>query len=36
MNGGFELNLPPNRTTYSHLNAWDPVTGKRTWSYAYI
>lgn len=35
MNGGFELTLPPNRTTYSHLDAWDPVTGKRMWSYPY-
>jgi len=35
MNGGFELTLPPNRTTYSHLDAWDPVTGKRVWSYPY-
>jgi len=35
MNGGFEVNLPPNRTTYSHLDAWDPITGKRMWSYPY-
>lgn len=35
MNGGFELNLPPGRTTYGHLDAWDPVTGKRAWSYRY-
>jgi alcohol dehydrogenase (cytochrome c) len=35
MNGGFELTLPPNRTTFSHLDAWDPVTGKRIWSYPY-
>jgi alcohol dehydrogenase (cytochrome c) len=31
-NGG---TLPPNRTTYSHLDAWDPVSGKRLWSYPY-
>lgn len=35
MNGAFDVNLPPNRTTYSHLDAWDPVTGKRVWSYPY-
>jgi alcohol dehydrogenase (cytochrome c) len=35
MNGGFRLNLPPNRSTYSHLDAWDPITGKRIWSYPY-
>ena len=35
MNGSFDVNLPPNRTTYSHLDAWDPVTGKRIWSYPY-
>jgi alcohol dehydrogenase (cytochrome c) len=35
MNGAFDVNLPPNRTTYSHLDAWDPVTGKKIWSYPY-
>ncbi len=35
MNGSFDVNLPPNRTTYSHLDAWDPVTGKKIWSYPY-
>jgi alcohol dehydrogenase (cytochrome c) len=35
MNGAFDLNLPPNRATYSHLDAWDPITGKRMWSYPY-
>ena len=35
MNGAFDINLPPNRATYSHLDAWDPVTGKRIWSYPY-
>ena len=35
MNGAFDVNLPPNRATYSHLDAWDPVTGKRIWSYPY-
>jgi alcohol dehydrogenase (cytochrome c) len=38
MNGDFPAKLPPNRSTYSHVDAWDPVTGKRIWSapYKYI
>src|SRR5215831_14317842 len=35
MNGDFPMKLPPNRTTYSHVDAWDPVTGKRVWSMPY-
>jgi hypothetical protein len=35
MNGEFPTRLPPNRTTYSHVDAWDPVTGKRVWSMPY-
>jgi alcohol dehydrogenase (cytochrome c) len=35
MNGEFPMKLPPNRSTYSHVDAWDPVTGKRVWSYPY-
>ncbi len=35
MSGSWDLKLPPNRTTYSHVDAWDPVTGKRAWSYPY-
>jgi alcohol dehydrogenase (cytochrome c) len=35
MNGAFDFKLPPGRTTYSHLDAWDPVSGKRAWSYPY-
>jgi alcohol dehydrogenase (cytochrome c) len=35
MNGAFDIKLAPNRTTYSHLDAWDPLTGKRMWSYPY-
>ena len=31
----FPLKLPPGRTTYSHVDAWDPVTGKRAWSMPY-
>jgi alcohol dehydrogenase (cytochrome c) len=34
-NGNILLKLPPGRTTYSHLDAWDPVTGERAWSYPY-
>ena len=34
-NGSFTMKLAPNRTTYSHVDAWDPVTGKRVWSYPY-
>ena len=35
MNGAFPMKLPPNRTTYSHVDAWDPVSGKRMWSMPY-
>ncbi len=35
MNGDFPMKLPPNRTTYSHVDAWDPATGKRVWSVPY-
>ena len=35
MNSSMDFKLPPGRTTYSHLDAWDPVTGKRAWSYPY-
>src|SRR5438874_12626313 len=34
-NGGFTMKLPPGRTTYSHMDAWDPATGKRAWTYPY-
>ncbi len=34
-NGGFTLNLPPDRSTYSHIDAWDPLTSKRVWSVPY-
>ncbi len=34
-NGGFSFKLPPGRTAYSHLDAWDPVTRKRIWSMPY-
>ena len=35
MNTPVDLKLPPGRTTYSHVDAWDPVTGKRIWSFPY-
>jgi len=34
-NGGFSFKLPPDRKTYSHLDAWDPITRKRVWSMPY-
>ena len=33
-NGGVTLSLPPNRSTYGHVDAWDPLTGQRAWSAA--
>ena len=35
MNGDFPIHVAAGRTTYSHVDAWDPVTGKRTWSMPY-
>ncbi len=35
MNGDFPIKLPAGRATYSHIDAWDPVTGKRAWSVPY-
>src|SRR5262249_46209386 len=35
MNSAMDFKLPPGRATYSHLDAWDPVTGKKAWSYPY-
>jgi len=35
MNSDFTFSLPPGRSTYSHVDAWDPVTGKRAWSFPY-
>jgi alcohol dehydrogenase (cytochrome c) len=35
MSGAWDLKLPPNRATYSHVDAWDPITRKRVWSYPY-
>jgi alcohol dehydrogenase (cytochrome c) len=31
-NGGTSLNLPTGRSTYGHLDAWDPLSGTRIWS----
>jgi len=33
-NGGLALSLPEGRSTYGHLDAWDPISGKRVWSSA--
>ena len=35
MNGDFPITLPKNRQTFSHVDAWDPVTGKRAWTSPY-
>jgi len=35
MNGEFPIKPAAGRTTYSHVDAWDPVTGKRAWSVPY-
>jgi len=35
MNGDFPVKLAAGRTTYSHVDAWDPITGKRVWSMPY-
>lgn len=35
MNGDFPVMLPPGRSTYSHVDAWDPVTAKRLWTVPY-
>jgi alcohol dehydrogenase (cytochrome c) len=34
-NGAFSFKLPPDRKTFSHLDAWDPITRKRVWSMPY-
>jgi len=35
MNGDFPIKLPAGRSTYSHIDAWDPISGKRAWSMPY-
>lgn len=35
LNGDYKMKLPEGRSTYSHVDAWDPVTGKRVWSVPY-
>ncbi|HUA18884.1 MAG TPA: PQQ-dependent dehydrogenase, methanol/ethanol family [Bryobacteraceae bacterium] len=35
MNGDFPIRLIPGRATNSHIDAWDPATGKRVWSVPY-
>jgi alcohol dehydrogenase (cytochrome c) len=32
MAGTFAIKPAPNRTTFGHVDAWDPVTGQRAWS----
>ena len=32
MAGTFNFNKAPNRTSTSHVDAWDPVTGQRAWT----
>ena len=33
LGGGVNGTLPPGRTTYGHVDAWDPFTGRRVWTY---
>ena len=33
--GSGAVSLPPGRSNYSHLDAFDPLTGERKWSYPY-
>ena len=33
--GSAAVNLPPGRETFSHIDAYDPLTGERKWSYPY-
>jgi alcohol dehydrogenase (cytochrome c) len=35
MNAEFNIKLPGPRPNYSHVDAWDPLTRKRVWSYPY-
>jgi alcohol dehydrogenase (cytochrome c) len=35
LGGNWILNLPPDRKEYSHIDAYDPLTGKRQWTYPY-
>jgi alcohol dehydrogenase (cytochrome c) len=32
MAGTFNVKTPPNRTTFGHIDAWDPITGQRAWT----
>jgi alcohol dehydrogenase (cytochrome c) len=32
MAGSFTMKPAPNRTTFGHVDAWDPVTGQRAWT----
>jgi len=33
--GSASVNLPPGRETFSHIDAYDPITGVREWTYPY-
>jgi alcohol dehydrogenase (cytochrome c) len=33
--GSGNVSLPKGRSHYSHIDAWDPLTGERKWTYAY-
>jgi len=35
MNGGHPLKVAPGHSDASHIDAWDPVTGKRIWTVPY-
>ena len=35
MNSSMDFKPAPGRVNYSHLDAWDPISGKRVWSYPY-
>lgn len=35
MNGDFPIKPPPGRANYGHVDAWDPLTGKRVWTVPY-
>ena len=35
LGGNWILGMPTDRTEYSHIDAYDPLTGKRAWTYPY-
>jgi alcohol dehydrogenase (cytochrome c) len=32
MSGTFNVKTPPNRKTFGHIDAWDPIAGQRAWT----